>query len=89
MRIEFLSGREIAQGLMREVGVVALSPGGYGDLEIEVIVPVVGPDNVLLDGAHHTLGIGVALGVGPGGEDMLDAEGGAGLHEALRGLCRT
>lgn len=46
---------------MREVGVVALNPSRDGDLEVEGVVPVVGPDDVLLDGAHDALGVGVAF----------------------------
>lgn len=59
---------------MREIGVVIVDPTSESNFEVEGFVPLVGPDEVLLDGTHDAFGVGVALGIGPGGEDLLDAE---------------
>jgi len=80
-----LPRRAIAQHLMGEVGVVAVDPGRDGEFEFEGIVPVVGLDDIFFDGAHHSFRIGVALGIGPRGKDLLDAQNRAGSHEAFGG----
>ena len=42
-----------------------------------------GPDQIFFQGSEGAFGIGIAFGVVPGSEDLLDVESGAGLHEKL------
>ena len=44
-----------------------------------------GPDEILFQGSEGALGIGIAFGIVPGGEDSFDAKQRAGLHEIFRG----
>ena len=58
---------------MREVRVVIIDPLLEIILEIEGIIPFVDPDEVFLDPADNTFGIGIAFGVRPGCKDLFDA----------------
>ena len=58
---------------MREVCVVIIDPTFEIILKIEGIIPFVDPDEVFLDPSDDSFGVGIALGVWPGREDLFDA----------------
>ena len=68
---------------MRVVIVVVVNPFVDGDFKVKRMIPVVTPDDVFFDGAHNAFGVGIALGIAPGGKDLLEAQDRARLHEAL------
>ena len=50
---------------MWKVLVVVVDPFAQSDFKFKRAFPVIAPDNAFFDGAHDSLGIGVAFGVGP------------------------
>ena len=66
---------------MRVIGVVVLDPLFQRFFQFKWEIPFAGPDKVLFDRAHDTFGIGIVLGIVPGGKYLLDAERSTGFHE--------
>lgn len=80
-----LPGSKIIQSLVREIGIVISDPAVQSRFQGKRVGPIIGPDQVFLDGAHDSFRIGIALGIIPGGKDLLDAQGTAVAHKALTG----
>ena len=68
---------------MRKVLVVVVDPFAQGDFKFKRAFPIVTPDDAFFDGAHDSLGIGVALRVRPGGKDLFNAKNRAVHHKTL------
>lgn len=66
---------------MKEVGVVVVDPSLQSFEELIVAIPFLKPDEIFFHGSEHAFGIGIALGVIEGGEDLFKPQHPASSHE--------